>query len=193
MANLLVGAETDAQLGMRQGGVFRNEGDERHDLGDAGLVVCAQQRGAVGAYELLAHKVVQSGQQRGADGDRLAIDHGAHQVTALVSHNMRLHAKAGGLFGGIEMRDQPKARTVLGTLTCGDPSRDIGVLGHRDITGTEIAQLIGEHVGKVELNGGRGNLIAVLIGRLRVHLDISQEAVEDIGHGCSFLVGRRPT
>ena len=139
MANLLVGAEANAQLGMRQSGVFHNEGDERHDLGDAGLVVCAQQRGAVGAYELLAHKVVQSGQQRGADGDRFAIDHGAHQVTALVSHNMRLHAKTGGLLGGIEMRDQPKARTALGTLTCGDPSRDISVLGHRDITGTEIA------------------------------------------------------
>ncbi len=92
MADLLVGAETDAQLGMRQGGVFRNEGDERHDLGDAGLVVCTQQRGAIGAYELLAHQVVQGGQQRGVDGDRLAIDHGAHQVTALVSHNMRLHA-----------------------------------------------------------------------------------------------------
>ena len=46
---------------------------------------------------------------------------------------------------------------------------------------TQLAQLLGKHVGKVKLNGARGYLVAVCILGLRVDLDVAQKAFEDIG------------
>ena len=47
MADLFIGAEADAERGMRQGGVRCDARQERHDLCYPRLVVSAQQRGSV--------------------------------------------------------------------------------------------------------------------------------------------------
>ena len=78
MTDFLVRAEANAKRGVGQGGVLCDTRDERHNLGDAGLVVGAQQRGAVGTHQVLAHQVVQGGKFGGAHGYGLAVDDAAN-------------------------------------------------------------------------------------------------------------------
>ena len=181
VADLLVRAEANAECGMGQRRVLSDTRDKRHDLGDACLVVCAQQRGAVAADQVLTREVIQGGKLGGTHGNGFTVNRAADQVAAFVVHDVRLHAGARCNFGGVEMGDQAQGGLVLSARTCGDMRADIGVLGHVGIFRTKLAQLFSQHVGKVKLNGARGYLVAVCILGLRVDLDVAQKAFEDIG------------
>ena len=96
---------------MRDGAekVLSDTRDKRHDLGDACLVVRAQQRGAIAADQVLTREVVQGGKLGGTHGNGLTVNRAADQVAAFVVHDVRLHAGARCNFGGVEMGDQPRA------------------------------------------------------------------------------------
>ena len=64
MADLLVGREGDAQRRARQLGMGRQVRDRGHDLGDARLVVGAQQRVAARADDVVAGAPGQAGHIR---------------------------------------------------------------------------------------------------------------------------------
>ena len=166
---------------MGQRGVLSDTRDKRHDLGDAGLVVSAQQCGAVTADQVLTHKVVQGGKLGGAHGHGLAVNGTADQIAAFVVHNVRLHTGARRNLGGVEVCDQTQGGLVLRTRARRNMRADVGMLGHMGIGRAEFAQLLGQDVGKVKLNGARGYLVAVCILGLRVDLDVAQKALKDVG------------
>ena len=181
VTDLLVRAKTNAECGMGQRGVLSDTRDKRHDLGDAGLVVGAQQCGAVTADQVLTHKVVQGGKLGGAHGHGLAVGGTADQVAAFVVHNVRLHAGARRNLGGVEVRDQAQGGLVLSARARRNMRADVGMFGHMGIGRAKLAQLLGQDVGKVKLNGARRHLIAVCILGLRVDLDVAQKALKDVG------------
>ena len=96
---------------------------------------------------------------------------------------MRADARARGRLGGVEVRDEPEPRRVLGPGARGDVGGHVGVVAHGDVPGAELAQLVGEEVGEVELAGGGGDPVGVLVARLGVHLHVAEEPLEDIGSG----------
>ena len=106
---------------------------------------------------------------------------------------MGLDAVSGRLLGGVEVRDETKARTVARAFGGGNPCGDVGVVGNVDIASPELAELVGKHAGEIELNVGRRHPVAVLVCGLRIDLDVAQEALEDIGlmraHGQLLKVG----
>ena len=181
VTDLLVRAKTNAERGVGQRGVLSDTRDKRHDLGDTSLVVGAQQCGAVAADQVLTHKVVQGGKLGGAHCHGLAVNDTADQVAAFVVHDVRLYAGTRRDLGGVQVGDQAQSGFVLGPSARGNMRADIGVLGHMGIGRAEFAQLLGQDVGKVKLNGARRHLVAVCILRLRVDLDVAQKALKDVG------------
>lgn len=181
MANFLVRAETNTKRGVGQAGVLCNACDERHNLGDTGLIVGAQQRGAVGANQVLAQKVVEGGELGGAHGYGLAVDDAANQVAALVVHDVRRYAGARCDLGGVEVRDQAQGGLILGAGARGNVSADIGVFGYMGIGCTKLAQFLGKHIGKIKLDGARRHLVTVGILGLCVDLDVAQKTLEYVG------------
>ena len=153
VADLLVGAKADAQARMRQLGVLVQARNERHDHGDACLVVAAQQRGAVGDHDVLAYKAVEFGEHVRPDGDLAPVHDAADQVSALIMHDVRLHAKTGSGLGGVEMRQKAQTGLVLGARARGDMRHHVAVLGHGRVSGAQAPQLLGQQVGQVELAG----------------------------------------
>ena len=181
VTDLLVRAKTNAECGVGQRGVLSDTRDKRHDLGDAGLVVSAQQCGAVTADQVLTHKVVQGGKLGGAHGHRLAVNGTADQVAAFVVHNVRLHTGARRNLGGVEVCYQAQGGLVLRARARRNMRAHVSMLGHMGIGRAELAQLLGQDVGKVKLNGARRHLVAVCILGLRVDLDVAQKALKDVG------------
>ena len=106
-------------------------------------------------------------------------------------YDVRLHAGAGATSVVSRWAISP-GRACPQRRTCGDMRADIGVLGHVGIFRTKLAQLFGQHVGKVKLNGARGYLVAVCILGLRVDLDVAQKALEDIGLVVVFSIKTAP-
>ena len=70
-AYLLVGVEGDAYLAVLDVGVLLQVDHGLYDLGDAGLVVGAEQRVAVGDDEVFAHVLQEFGKFLGRHGDAL--------------------------------------------------------------------------------------------------------------------------
>lgn len=181
VTDLFVWAKTNAECGVGQRGVLSDTRDKRHDLGDAGLVVGAQQRGAVTADQVLTHKVVQGGKLGGAHGHGLAVNGTADQVAAFVVYNVWLHAGARRNLGGVEVRDQAQGGLVLRARARRNMRADVGMLGHMGIGCTKLVQFLGKHIGKIKLDGARRNLVTVGILGLCVDLDVAQKTLKDVG------------
>ena len=96
-------------------------------------------------------------------------------------HNVRLHAGARRNLGGVEVCDQTQGGLVLRARARRNMRADVGMFGHMGIGRAELAQLLGQYVGKVKLNGARRHLVAVCILGLRVDLDVAQKALKDVG------------
>ena len=151
MANLLVGAEADAKTRVRQLGMGGQARDERHDLGDACLVVGAEQGRAVGHHKVFARECVERGKLIGRDRDgalgTLAADEGA----SLVMYDMRVHVGAAHNFGSVEVGDEAERGALLGAGAGRHVRDDIGVVGHVHALAPKLGKLIGKHARKVEL------------------------------------------
>ena len=103
--DFLVGVEPNADAPVLDFGV-RDEVDHcLHDFGDARLVVCAEQRMAVGHDDVLAHVVEQFGKllRRGHDACRL-VEHDV--ATIVVLDNTRFDILARAVGTGIHMGDE---------------------------------------------------------------------------------------
>ena len=189
VAELLVGHERNCEARVRDGRVGLNAGDERHDLGDAGLVVGGEQGAAVGADDPAAHHVVQLGVDGGVGEDLLAVDHAHDELAALVVDDLRLHAVARHARLGIDVRVERERRQVLRPRRCGNMSRHVGMLGRLDVLGAQLAQLGGEQLGHVELALCRRDLIGVLGVALRVGAHVAQKALDDVGVASGLRIG----
>ena len=138
-AELLVGVEADAQRPVRQLGMRDQVRDRRHDLGDARLVVGAEQRRAVARDQVVPDVIRQL--RRVLEGDHLPLVAGEHDLAALVADALRLDVRAGDS-GDVSTC----ARNPIAGTSCVDGR------GHRR---EEIAVLVEVDVREPELDAAR--------------------------------------
>ena len=156
-----------------------------HDLGDAGLVVGAEQRGAVGGDDVVADLI---GQRRiVGDADDLRRIARQHDVAAaIVLDDLRLDVLAGAVRRGVHVRAEADDRDLL-----------VGVRRDRRV---DVAVLVEMGVARCPIScnscTSRRPKIFLLLGgrtgrrgrvRLGVDDDIAQEA---LGHGVRESRGR---
>ena len=168
-------------------GIVDQEMRRIHDLGEAGLVVGAQQRGAVGRDDVVADLV---GQRRMLGGaDHLGGIGRQHDVAAaIVLDDLRLDVLAGAIRRGVHMRAEADHRHLLVGVRR-DRRIDIAVLVEMGVGEPDRLQLGGEQAAQILLLlGGRaGRRGRVGLG---VDHDIAQEA---LGHGVGERRGKEPT
>lgn len=176
-ADLFIRREQDLDGAVLHVGIVDEEIRGIHDLGDAGLVVGAEQRGAVRGDDVVADLVLQRGMF--VEADHLAGVAGQGDVAAaIVLHHLRLDVLAGHVGRGVHMRAEADHRHLLVGV-----ARDRGVdvaefveMGIGDAHGLEFGD---EHAAEVFLLFGRRRGRRGRIG-LGVDGDIAKEA---LGHG----------
>ena len=182
VANLLVGNKGQLEGGMRNARILEETGSERAYLGDAGLVVCPQERGAVGAHDVLAHEAREVRHLLGRGLDGLAVHHASHKVSALVVHHVRAHAQRGGVGRGVEVRAQAEGGQTLGASGGGDGPQDVGVLVHAHVHATHGRELVCQEARHAVLQRTRGHLLLVVRVGGGINLHVAQEALENVAH-----------
>ena len=180
--HFLVDGEADTDGSVLDLRVRREVGDRAHDLGDACLVVRAEQRRAVGRDDVVARPL---GEDRIlACAQHLARIAGEDDVAAVVvPDHLRLDVRAGFVGARVHVCDQPDRRA----RGAGKSREHIAVLGELHVLEPDLPQLFGEHLAEVELLR-RARVRLRVVVRLRVDLDVAQEAVE---HVVSELGGDR--
>ena len=176
-ADLLVGREQDLDGAVLDLGIADQELRRVHDLGKPGLVVGAEQRGAVGGDDVVADLVGKRGMLGGTDDLRgIARQHDV--AAAIVLHDLRLDALAGAVGRGVHMRAEADHRNLLAGIRR-DRRVDIAVPVEMGVGEPHRLQLGGEQAAEILLllGGGAGRR-----GRVRLGVDhhIAQEA---LGHG----------
>ena len=158
-------------------GILNQEPRRIHDLGEAGLVVGPQQRGAVGRDDVVADLVGERGMVGGAD--HLGGIGRQHDVAALViPHDLRLDVGAGAIRRSVHVRAEADHRHLL--VGIGRDRRiDIAVLVEMGVCEPDRLQLRSQQAAQILLLlGGRAGRRG-RIG-LGVDHDIAQEALGDI-------------
>ena len=147
--------------------------DGVHDLGHAGLVVGAEQRGAVGGDDRLALVREQLRELRGAQREaRHALQGNVGAV--VVRDDLRLDAGAGRVGRRVHMGDEAHGRDLLVDVGR-DGGHYIAPFVQRRLD-AEREQLVTQHAQQVQLLGFGGLAFALLVG-LGVHRHIAEETV----------------
>ena len=176
-ADLFVGREQDLDGAVLDLRIVDQEMRRIHDLGEAGLVVGPQQRGAVGRDDVVADLVGQRGMFGGADHLRgIARQHDV--AAAIIPHDLRLDVLAGAIGRGVHMRAEADHRDLL--VGIGRDGRiDIAVFVEMGVGEPHRLQLGGEQAAQIFLLfGGRAGRRRRI--RLGVDHDVAQKA---LGHG----------
>ena len=173
--DLLVDRERDADRCATPLGRPREIGDRRHDLGDAGLVVGAEERRAVARHDVVTDPLGQRRQLLGIE-DLARV---ARELDALSSPRPmddRRDPGAGDVRRRVHVRDEADdGRAVL----AGQAGEDRRAVVQLRVLEPERAKLLDEHAREVELLL-RARSPADAVRALRVDLDVAQEAVEDV-------------
>ena len=104
-ADLLVGVEADAHLAVLDLGMSLQVGHRGDDLGDAGLVVGAEKRRAVGHDQVVAQIVHQLGEVLGIERDALlGVERDGRAV--IVAHDARVDMAARHVGARVHMSDE---------------------------------------------------------------------------------------
>ena len=168
VADLLVGREDDAHLAVLD--VFLDHRFDRgHDLGDAGLVVRAEERRAVGDDELFAHMVFKAGAERLGEGDSVV----ELQLAALVAHEAGLDVFARSVGSGVHVRDERDDGRVY-ALARGERCEHIAAVVHVNVFEMKRFELLHQNVSEILLPLRGGGCAGVLV-RGGVIGDIAQE------------------
>ena len=139
-AHLLVGGDGhgDAAVGdLGMGGQILHGGE---DLGHTGLVVGAQQGGAVGDDQVLAHIPGQAG-KLGRPHDHTL---GEGDVPALVVDHLGMDIGAGGGGRSVHVGDEAQAGDPLTAHGGGEPTVDIAVLVQLGPVESQLGELLGQ-------------------------------------------------
>ncbi len=151
------------------------------DLSHTGLIVSGKQRGAVGANDVHAHKILEVGDLLLGGSDSLAVDDAGDQVTALVMDDVRLDARGRRVDDGVQVRAKHQRGSRLGALGCGEGAGDVGVLIDGDVGAAQRLELFAQVASHLVLSG-RGGRDGVVVGvGLGVNLHVAHEALGDIG------------
>ena len=173
LADLLVGGEGDAELAVGTA-LGKEDLGGGQDLCHTGLVVCAQQGGAVGGDQGLTLEVGQEGEggdlhhhAGGGQGDIAA-------VIILVQDGG--NTLAGSIGGGVHVGNQAQGRLVLTAGGGGDAAVDIAVLVYPGIFDAQSLHLFHQLAGQVKLPLCRGVSAALGVGG-SVNADIIQQSL----------------
>ena len=160
-ADFLIRGEGDAEFAVR--GVGGEDVFQRgHNFRDAGLVVRAEQGGAVRGDERHADQLFQAGERRGAE--RFAAS-GQKPVAAVVMlDDLRLHVFAGAIRRSVEMGDEAERGLLLAARRRGQPAVDDAVFVNVDVFKAKGFQLIDKDVRQIVLAHGAGDGGAVRVG-----------------------------
>ena len=164
-ADFFVGREADADLAVLELRMLHDVLHRVHNLGHAGLVVGAQQGGAVGGDEGLAHVVQHLGELRGLERQAGHALQG-NLAAVVVLNDLRLHIGARSVRGGIHMGDEAHGRHILVQI-----GRDAGhhvpelIQRHLHAQGLEF---VFQHLEQVPLLGSRRLGFGLFVA-LRVH------------------------
>ena len=175
-ADLFVGREQDLDGAVLDLGVVEQELRGIHDLGEPGLVVGAEQRGAVGRDDIVADLVGERRVLGGAD-DLRGIGRQHDVAAAVVLHDLRLDVLAGAIRRGVHMRAEADHRHLLGGIGR-DRRVDIAVLVEMGVGKTHRLEFGGEQAAQVLLLFGRRTGRRGRVG-LGVDHDIAQKT---LGH-----------
>ena len=182
MANLLVRNKGQFERGVQDARVLEETSRQRADLCNAGLVVRTEERRAVGAHDVLAHKAREIRHLLGRGLDDLAVNDARHEVAALVAHHVRAHAQGGGVGRGVKVRAQAEGREVLGASGGRNGAQHVGVLSHAHVLAAHSRKLVCQKAGHAVLQRARGHLLLVVRVGGGINLHVAQEALENVAH-----------
>ena len=175
-ADLFVGGEQDLDGAVLDLRIVDQELRRIHDLGEAGLVVGAEQRGAVDGDDVVADLVGQRRMFGGADHlGRIGRQHDV--AAAIIFDDLRLDVLAGAVGRSVHMRAEADHRHLLVGIRR-DRRVDIAVRVEMGVVQSHRQQFGGEQAAEILLLlGGRaGRRFRI---RLGVDHDIAQEAFGD--------------
>lgn len=182
LAHLLVGGEADgdgAVGDLRVGQQILAGGD---DLRHAGLVVGAQQGGAVGDDELLPHVAAEEGEVLHPQAAGL----GQRQVAALIGDDLGMDVGTADGGRGIHVGDEAQRRDVLLTRRGGQDGVDVAQLVHVGVLQPQPGQLVGQIPAQLLLVGGGGDGVGRLAGG-GVKGDVFQKTFGHLHGGSSCI------
>ena len=188
VADLLVRDKRNLERRMSELRVVAQALEQGANLSHTGLIVSGKQRGAVGANDVHAHKILEVRDLLLGGSDGLAVNDTGHQVTALVVDDVRLDARGRRVDDGVQVRAKHQRGSRLGALGCGEGAGDVGVLVNGDVGAAQRLELFAQVASHLVLSG-RGRRDGVVIGvGLRVNLHVAHEALGDIGElvSCGF-------
>ena len=159
-ADLLVGRKHDAHFAVRRAG-----GDElfhrRHDLGHTGLIVCAEQRGAVRHEQHLPAHVLHGGELLFRENDAVA----KLDIFAGVQNLAGVHSLAARGGRGVHMRDKRECSGGLDALRGGERADGVAAGVHMHIFQPQREHFPDQTARQLQLPGRGRAFCAVLIGR----------------------------
>ena len=188
VTDLLVRDKRNLERRMSELRVVAQTLEQRTNLSHTGLIVSGKQRGAVGANDVHAHKILEVRDLLLGGSDGLAVDNAGNQVTALVVDDVRLDARGRRVDDGVQVRAKHQRGSRLGALGCGEGAGDVGVLIDGDVGAAQRLELFAQVASHLVLSRrGRRDGVVVGVG-LGVNLYVAHEALGDIGElvRCSF-------
>lgn len=188
MTDLLVRDKRNLERRMSELRVVAQALEQGADLSHTGLIVSGKQRGAVGANDVHAHKILEVRDLLLGGSDSLAVDDAGDQVTALIVDDVRLDARGRRVDDGVQVRAKHQRGSQLGALGCSEGAGDVGVLIDGDVGAAQRLELFAQVASHLVLSGrGRRDGIVVGVG-LGVNLHVAHEALGDIGElvSCGF-------
>ena len=186
----IAGAETDllvrgeAQLDGAVGGVFGQQLLHRlQNDGDARLVVGAQQGGAIGADQVLAHELLQL-REIAALHDNVLL-RVQHQVTALIVEDLGLDVLTGHIRCGVHVGDEADGGQMLTAGGGGYGGVNIAGIVHEGIVDAQSVKLLYQQPRHVELAVGAGSSTPVgMVVTFTPHLGIAHQTRNNVIHSC---------
>lgn len=188
VTDLLVGDKRNLERRMSELRVVAQALEQGANLSHTGLIVSGKQRGAVGANDVHAHKILEVRDLLLGGSDGLAVDNAGDQVTALVVDDVWLNARGGRVDDRVQVRAKHQRRSRLGALGCGEGTGYVGVLIDGDVGAAQRLELFAQVASHLVLSRrGRGNGVVLGVG-LGVNLHVAHEALGDIGElvSCGF-------
>ena len=188
VTDLLVRDKRNLERRMSELRVVAQALEQGADLSHTGLIVSGKQRGAVGANDVHAHKILEVRDLLLGGSDGLAVDNTGDQVTALVVDDVRLDARGRRIDDGVQVRAKHQRGSGLGALGCSEGAGDVGVLVDVDVGAAQRLELFAQVASHLVLSG-RGRRYGIVVGvGLGVDLYVAHEALGDIGElvRCGF-------
>ena len=152
-ADLLVRCKADRDGAMRNLRVRKQVRAGGNNLGDPGLVIRAEQRGAVGDDQILADIVAERREARG--GQDLSVCQ--HQILARVADDRGTDVFAADIGRCVHVCNEPDGGIVFVSCACGQESVDVAVFVDAGVRNADLVQLFDKKFAEdaLPLCGGR--------------------------------------